>query len=37
MEETRNAYILVGKPEWKRLIGKETKRRWKDNIKRHCK
>jgi hypothetical protein len=33
MGELRNVYkILVGKSEWKRLLGRPT-RRWEDNIK----
>jgi hypothetical protein len=32
MVDIRNAYsILVGKPEWKRSLGK-CRRRWEDNI-----
>jgi hypothetical protein len=31
MEEMRNAYILVGKPEGKRPLGR-PRRRWKGNI-----
>jgi hypothetical protein len=35
MGETRNAYkVLVGKPEGKRLLGRQ-RRRWVDNIKLH--
>jgi hypothetical protein len=33
MEERRRAHrVLVGKPEWKRTLGRPT-RRWEDNIK----
>jgi hypothetical protein len=33
MGEVRSAYkILVGKPEWRRPLGRH-RRRWKDNIK----
>jgi hypothetical protein len=32
MGEVRGAYILVGKPEWRRQLGR-PRRRWEDNIK----
>jgi len=35
MGEMRNAYnILIGKPEWKRPLGR-PRHRWKNNIKMH--
>jgi hypothetical protein len=35
MEELRNAYkILVGKPKWRRQLGR-PRNRWEDNIKMH--
>jgi hypothetical protein len=34
MEEGRGVYrVLVGRPEWKRPLGR-PRRRWKDNIKK---
>jgi len=32
MREMRTAYILIGKPEENRRLGRPRRRRWKDNI-----